>query len=88
VEGMERDLQERINNLRSANSPKEESSASHNHGKILVEMVSGLFVGAFLGYYTDQYLNTLPLFLFLFCIFGLAGAVYNVYKEYSKNNQE
>ena len=45
----------------------------------LLQMFSGMLIGSYLGYNLDSYLRTLPAFLFLFTILGVAGGIYNCY---------
>jgi F0F1-type ATP synthase assembly protein I len=49
--------------------------------KVLVDIISGIAVGGFLGYILDVYLGTLPFMLFLLTVFGMVGGVYNIYKD-------
>lgn len=57
---------------------------SQMHSVVLIEVFAGIMVGSFLGYGIDQYFDTLPLFLFVFSIFGVVAGIYNVYKELVK----
>lgn len=48
--------------------------------RIGVELMAGILVGAFAGYWLDQWLGTLPIF-FLLCFFlGVAGSGLNIYR--------
>ena len=49
--------------------------------KVLVDIISGIAVGGFLGYILDVYLGTLPFMLFILTVFGMIGGVYNIYKD-------
>ncbi|MDF3047761.1 MAG: putative F0F1-ATPase subunit Ca2+/Mg2+ transporter [Candidatus Midichloriaceae bacterium] len=49
--------------------------------KVLVDLISGIAVGGFLGYILDAYWNTLPIMLFICIIFGMIGGVYNICKD-------
>lgn len=48
------------------------------------ELMAGVGVGAFVGYYLDSWLNTRPWLLILFIFFGFAGGVMNMYRAVSK----
>lgn len=61
----------KLNNYRKISGPN-----------ILIDMISSLIVGGFLGYIIDKYLQTLPLMLFVCLIFGMIGGVYNCYKNF------
>ena len=52
---------------------------------ITTELFAGIFIGAFLGYYTDQYMGTLPIFVSLFSILGFFAALLNIYRNVYKN---
>jgi ATP synthase protein I len=52
---------------------------------IITELMAGIFVGAIIGYYTDKYFNTLPIFLALFSIMGFFASLLNIYRDVSKN---
>ncbi|MCE2991340.1 MAG: AtpZ/AtpI family protein [Candidatus Jidaibacter sp.] len=49
--------------------------------KVLIDLISGIAVGGFLGYILDAYWNTLPTMLFICTVFGMVGGVYNIYKD-------
>lgn len=83
------DLEGRINSAKEIIQQKEEPSqlSTYSPFKIIVDILSGIAVGVFLGYICDSYFGTLPLFLFLFAVFGMIGGIYNVYKD-AKNLEE
>ncbi len=56
--------------------------------KVLVDIISGIAVGGFLGYILDVYLDTLPFLFFILTIFGMIGGVYNVYKDLDINKED
>jgi len=48
--------------------------------RVGVELLAGVVVGTFSGYYLDRWLGTSPVF-FLVCFFlGVAGSAINIYK--------
>ena len=79
------ELGTKIAKLQEESKPKpkrnthEESSGA---GFIAVEMVAGISIGGFFGYYFDQYFHTKALFLLIFIILGLISSLYNIYKKY------
>lgn len=51
-----------------------------------IDLVSGVAVGSFAGYYLDKWLGTLPLF-FIICFFlGVAGSWLNIYRNVQRNS--
>lgn len=52
--------------------------------KILSELISGIAVGVFLGYFLDEYFNTKPLLLILCMLLGFSGSMLNIYKDLTK----
>jgi ATP synthase protein I len=48
--------------------------------KICIELLAGIALGCFIGYYLDIWLHTKP-FLFIFCFFlGAAGSGLNIFR--------
>lgn len=57
------------------------SGAAQSVGfKIGAELVASVLVGAGLGYFLDQWLDTKPLFLVVMIVLGFASALMNVYR--------
>ncbi len=46
--------------------------------RLVTELVAGLAVGAFLGYWIDKILGTMPVFLLIFFVLGAAAGILNV----------
>lgn len=51
--------------------------------RLAIEMVAALGVSVFLGYWIDDALGTLPLFLIVFLIMGMGAGFINVYRTVS-----
>src|SRR5579883_2828880 len=69
---------------RQGMSDKERARRSSALGKafrISTELVAGVFVGGFIGWLLDRWLGTLPLFLIVFLLFGIAAGFLNVVRE-------
>jgi F0F1-type ATP synthase assembly protein I len=49
------------------------------------ELLAGIFTGGILGYYTDKFFNTSPIFLAFFSILGFFASLLNVYRAASKD---
>lgn len=58
----------------------EYSYAAHTGFRIATELVSGVIVGAASGWFLDNLLNTSPLLLVIFLLFGGAAGFLNVYR--------
>lgn len=48
------------------------------------EMMAGVGVGAFIGYYLDGFFGTRPWLLIVFIMLGFAGGVVNLYRAVTK----
>ena len=48
--------------------------------RLAMELVTGLVVGVAIGWFLDQWLGTLPLFLVLFFMLGAGAGILNVYR--------
>jgi ATP synthase protein I len=74
-----RDLERRINALKT---PKEVRPHTDEHysqaqlaWRMVIELVAGLLIGFGIGYGLDRLLGTLPVFLVLFTLLGLAAGI-------------
>jgi F0F1-type ATP synthase assembly protein I len=76
------ELEQRINKLKSETIEKKLTETKGLTGeKVLAEMIAGLAFGFITGWLIDGYFNTKPIFLLTMIILGLAGSIYNIYKE-------
>lgn len=48
--------------------------------RMSIEIVAGIVVGTFIGYWLDKLFDTLPLFLILCFCLGVAGSALNIYR--------
>lgn len=57
--------------------------------RFLVELLAGIGIGAFLGYTLDGWLKTLPVFLILGLLLGLAAGIRNMMRsaKYAEKEQ-
>ena len=75
--------------------PKNQSTAP-NEGvgqamRVGAELLSGLIVGAGIGWFLDGWMETRPLFMIIFFILGAGAGILNVYRTtglIEKNSQE
>lgn len=56
--------------------------------RIAAELISGVLVGAGLGYLLDKWLNSQPLCLITFLIFGAVAGFLNVYRFVKKEDRK
>nr|WP_255723223.1 AtpZ/AtpI family protein [Thalassobius sp. Cn5-15] len=72
-------LEAKIEAAKEANSPKprvdEHYSMANQAWRMVVEMVSGLGIGFGIGYGLDSLLGTIPIFLVIFTLLGLAAGI-------------
>lgn len=52
-------------------------------GRFISELVAGIAVGGFLGYYADSWLDTRPAFIIAGILLGMAGGIMNIYRAVS-----
>lgn len=79
-----KELENKIKEIKTKNKNLNSNRERFHYSRLLVDLISGLIVGAFLGYYLDKALGTLPFVLFLFVVLGTAGGFYNFYKHLKK----
>ncbi|MFI3241648.1 MAG: AtpZ/AtpI family protein [Alphaproteobacteria bacterium] len=75
-------VQERIDALKTPEI-KENSTGFRRTDlgfRIVVELISGVVVGAGIGYFLDDCFNVKPLLLIIFLIFGAMAGILNVYR--------
>ncbi|WP_422063654.1 AtpZ/AtpI family protein [Shimia sp.] len=84
-------LEERIEAARKAQDPKpradEHYSSANQAWRMVIEMVAGLGIGFGIGYALDSVFGTLPIFMVLFTLFGLAAGI-NVMMRTAKEIEE
>ncbi len=72
-------LEERINELKAkdAPAPHQEShySQAQHAWRMVIELVAGLLIGFGIGYGLDYLFGTIPLFLVIFTMLGLAAGI-------------
>ncbi len=84
---MNYDLLNRISRARSKiNQPRKNNefikkSKELSILKVIIDFVSAIGVGGFIGYQIDQYLNTSPIFLIICTISGMSAGILNLYRS-------
>jgi len=72
-------LEERIAKLRARDAPKphqdEHYSQAQMAWRMVIELVAGLAIGFGMGYGLDSLFGTIPIFLVLFTLLGLAAGI-------------
>ena len=82
---MVEDLESKIKAAKDKLEPKKQDQIDSSAGLTLViELISGVAVGAFFGYILDSYLQTTPMFLLVLILLGTIGGFYNFYKYVSR----
>lgn len=75
------DLETKIKKAKESLEPKNVDKIDSSVGLTLViDLISGLAVGAFFGYIIDSNFDTKPLFILIFILLGTLGGFYNFYK--------
>lgn len=83
-----KDLENKIKQYRKQNESSSKKHINADYSRLLVDLVSGLVVGAVLGYFIDKSLNTLPIMLFICTLLGISGGFYNFYKYIKASEQK
>lgn len=72
-------LEARIEAAKSAQAPEPRADQTYSQGELawrmVIELVAGLGIGFGIGYGLDRLFGTLPIFLVLFTLLGLAAGV-------------
>ena len=58
-----------------------DKSFSSALSRVATELLAGLIIGASMGLFMDNWLNTKPLFLILFFILGGIAGIYNLWRQ-------
>jgi len=79
-------LEERIKTAqKKIRIPKnDENNQSSVGGRLIIDLISGITVGGFLGYHIDKNLGTLPLFTIMLLVLGSFAGLYSFYKEINR----
>lgn len=72
-------LEARITKLKTKDAPKPHQEAHYSQAnlawRMVIELVAGLLIGFGIGYGLDTLLGTIPIFLVIFTMLGLAAGV-------------
>ena len=72
-------LEDRIKRLKGKDAPKPHQeqglSQAHLAWRMVIELVAGLLIGFGMGYGLDSLFGTMPVFLVLFTLLGLAAGI-------------
>ncbi len=85
-------LEQRIEAAKLAQAPKprvdEHYSAANLAWRMVIELVAGLGIGFGIGYGLDLLLGTLPIFLVLFTLLGLAAGIKTMMRSAKEIQEE
>lgn len=85
-------LEARINQLKSKDAPKphqdEHYSQAHLAWRMVIELVAGLLIGFGMGYGLDSLFGTIPVFLVLFTLLGLAAGIKTMMRSAKEIQQQ
>lgn len=77
------DLDSRLRAARKGDKPPARASTHRELGiayRVLVEMIAGVGVGGFVGWWLDTWLETRPILLMAMLMLGFAGGAMNAYR--------
>lgn len=72
------DLARRLENERKetlGETTQSPLTAGETGWRMVTELVAGIILGALIGYGFDSLFNTIPFFLFIFCMLGFAAGI-------------
>jgi ATP synthase protein I len=76
------ELSDKLEDTRTSNKPTDKTASNMSFAfKISSELIAGIAIGGFVGYYADEYFQTKPLFLIIFLLLGVAASLLNLYRE-------
>jgi len=79
------DLEKRISEAKKKLKKPEKNAVDSSSGVALVaDLISGVAVGAFLGYTIDHQFDTTPLFLIILILLGTVAGFYIFYKQITR----
>jgi len=85
-------LEARINRLKAKDAPKphqeEHYSQANLAWRMVIELVAGLLIGFGIGYGLDVLFGTLPVFLVLFTLLGLAAGIKTMMRSAAELQQK
>ena len=80
IERLDKNIKD-LKNLKR--SKKKQTNKYSSYGfQVAADLIAGILVGAFIGYWIDVYFQTKPLFLICCLIFGVFGGFYNIFKMF------
>jgi len=77
------ELDDRLREARKGSGPPATTSTQRELGvayRVMVEMIAGVGVGGFLGWWLDTWLGTAPLLLVALILLGFAAGAMNAYR--------
>lgn len=90
------DLKVKIDTFKKKEKEKADSFSSFHSSstgatkgvQLVVDFISGVFIGTAIGYFLDILFKTTPWALIVFTLFGGAAGILNVYRSAQTNNKE
>ena len=88
-----KELNSRINELKNKEEQKDEPKSAIVHAtqaglRVSSELLSGVLIGAGVGYFADDMFGTKPLLLIIFIFFGFGAGFLNVYRFVKSENDK
>lgn len=85
------DLEQKIKQAKGEESQPQDEDENLGQGmeiagRIVTDLFAGIAVGGVIGWFIDNYFNSLPLFLIICLLLGGAGGAMNIYRSF--NNQQ
>ncbi len=85
-------LEARIEQLKSKDAPKPHQETHYSQANVawrmVIELVAGLLIGFGIGYGLDHLFGTLPIFLVLFTLLGMAAGIKTMMRSAAELQQK
>lgn len=80
LENLDKKIQQAKNAIHSRDARSEPSGSPGNAFRVATELVAAVSVGSYIGWWTDQQLDTLPVFFLICFTLGSAAGFLNIYR--------
>lgn len=88
LENLDKKIQQAMNALHSREKRPEPSASPGSAFRVATELVAAVAVGAYIGWWIDHWLDTLPLFFIICFMLGSAAGFLTIYRMGQSGNDQ